>query len=242
MKIQPTLPAVALLLLLNCSEADSARNSEPVDPGSDERCSAASGTTGDPKTIYELLELINGLPRPVTLPCLLESLDRPLSLNANFNTQSAQPALGKRSPRIFIILNESLSMSLVPGGEGTLEFGARTADEPGVSVKGELHFPVEDELAPDDAFVRLAPAESTGLTLQQATSCGVCHDNERPAPAYPFPGAFASAIVKPAPFFAVDVAAIQHERDTCDSAAEPERCAVLEAMFDHGDVVQTPFP
>jgi hypothetical protein len=242
MKSQPTLPGVALLLLLSCSEADSANTTEPVDRGSGERCLPASGTSGDPRTIYELLDLINGLPRPVELPCLLESLDRPLSLNANFNTQSAQPALGKRSPRIFVILNESLSMSLVPGAEATLEFGARTADEPGVSVKGELHFPVEHELAPEDAFVRLAPVESTGLTLEQATSCGACHDNERPAPAYPFRGAFASAIVKPAPFFAVDVAALERERDSCDPAAEPERCAVLEAMFDHGDVVQTAFP
>jgi hypothetical protein len=109
-------------------------------------------------------------------------------------------------------------------------------------VKGELHFPVEEQLVPEDAFARLAPDAASGRTLEQATRCGVCHDNEKATPDYPLLGAFTSAIVKPSSFFAVDVAAIRRERDSCDSALEPERCAVLQALFDHGDVVQTAFP
>ena len=133
-------------------------------------------------------------------------------------------------------------MSFVPGADPTLDFGERNASEPGFSVKGELHFPIEDQLVPEDAFARLAPDAATGRTLDQATKCGVCHDNEKPAPDYPLLGAFTSAIVKPSSFFAVDVAAIRRERDSCDSALEPGRCAVLQAIFDHGDVVQTAFP
>lgn len=232
---------LAALLLLGCSE--SSNESPPKPPSDGDRCAPAAGTTGNPATIYELLNLMNGLPHPLELPCLLESLDRPLALNATSNTQSAQPAAGKRSPRIFLLLNESLSLSLVPGAEAaTLEFGERQLDESDLSVKGEVHFPIEHELAPADAFSRLTPAESTGLTLDEATSCGVCHDDEEPARDYPFRGAFASARVKPTSFFAVDVAALQQERDACDGAAEPIRCAVLEALFDQGDVKQTPFP
>jgi len=262
--LKPALGGIAALLMLSCSE-DSTSTTQPAAGGSPAdtagspadtagspadtaggssnngaRCSPAKGTTGNPKTIYEAVNLINGLPHPVDFPCMLESLDRPLSLNANFNTQSAQPAQGKRSPRIFIILNESLSVSLIPGGT-TLEFGERDAGGT-TSVKAELHFPVEDQLLPEEAFSRLSPAENTGLTLDQASSCGVCHDNEEPAPDYPFRGAFRSARVRPQSFFAVDVTAIRQERDTCDSASEPERCAMLKALFDHGDVVQTAFP
>jgi hypothetical protein len=233
---------VAVLVLLACAEENGA-SLPPADAGSSqqgERCSPAEGTTGSPSSIHEVLDLINGLPHPVELPCFLESLDRPLALNANFNTQSAQPALGKRSPRIFILPNEPFSMSLVPG-EPTLEFGERDASAL-VSVKGELHFPIEGQLIPEDAFVRLAPDEATGLTLDEGTSCGVCHDNEKPAPGYPFRGAFSSARLRPAPFFFVEVAAIRQELESCEAALEPERCALLHAMFDHGEVVQAPFP
>jgi hypothetical protein len=189
-----------------------------------------------------MLDRINELPHPVELSHLLESLARPLSLNASSNTQSAQPAMGKRSPRIFLILNETLSRSFVPGADRTLEFGERNANDPGFSVKAEVHFPVEDQLAPEDAFTRLAPDAATGRTLEEASKCSTCHDNEKPTPDYPFLGAFTSAIVKPSAFFAVDVAAIRQERDTCVPASEPERCAVLEALFGHGDVIQKAFP
>jgi hypothetical protein len=232
------------LLMLSCSDENGTNTGPAAEAGSSNQGEAGSSNQGaseNPRTIYEMLDLINGLPHPVQLPHLLESLDRPLSLNANFNTQSAQPALGKRSPRIFVILNESLRMSFVPGADPTLEFGERNASDPEFSVKAELHFPIEDQLVPEDAFARLAPDAATGRTLEQATRCGVCHDNEKPAPDYPFLGAFASAIVRPSSFFAVDVAAIRRERDTCDSALEPERCSLLQAIFDHGDVVQTTF-
>jgi hypothetical protein len=233
--LKPALGGVAALLLLHCSE-DDATNTEPPAPGG----ASSEGTAEAPRTIYDVLELINELPHPVQLTDFLESLPRPLALNANFNTQSAQPALGKRSPRIFIIIGKSFSMSLVPGAAPNLEFGERDAS--GLrSVKGELHFPVEDQLTPEDAFVRLAPEESTGLTLDQATLCATCHNNEAPALDYPFRGAFSSEILKPTPFFAVDVAAMRRERDACDPAMEPERCSVFQAIFDHGDVVQTTF-
>lgn len=235
-----------VMLILGCSEDKRATTLQSTTGGSSNdgrRCSPAEGTSGNPRTIHEALDLINGLPHPVDFPCFLESLDRPLAIHATSNTQSAQPAVGKRSPRIFIVLNESLSLSFVPAVvAGSLELGERKADDPGFSVKAEVHFPIEDQLMPEDAFSRLAPDASTGLTLDQGTLCRTCHDNEKPAPDYPVRGGFTSAIVRPTSFFAVDAAALRKERDTCDEAAEPERCAMLHALFDHGDVAQTAFP
>src|SRR5688572_21417826 len=161
MKIWPTLLTGVALLLLCCSQEGSAETTEPVDgAASGDRCAPASGSSGNPKTIYELVELINGLPHPASLACFLESLERPLALNATSNTQSAQPAVGKRSPRIFLILNESLRVSLVPGGD-TLEYAEVDARDESRSVKGELHFPIEGQLAPEDAFAQIAPDPST---------------------------------------------------------------------------------
>jgi hypothetical protein len=257
--LKPIFGGMAALLMLSCSEESSRSPTPAAEAGASsqgeagassqggsstqgEAGSPSQGASENPKTIYEMLDHINALPHPVELSHLLESLNRPLSLNANSNTQSAQPAVGKRSPRIFLILNDTLSMSFVPGADPTLEFGERNAGDPGFSVKAEVHFPIEDQLAPEDAFTRLAPDAATGRTLEDATRCGVCHDNEKPTADYPFLGAFTSAIVKPSTFFAVDVASIRQERETCDASAEPERCAVLQALFDHGDVVQKAFP
>lgn len=205
------------------------------------RCAPGDGATGSPRTIHEALHLINSLPHPVDLPCFLESLDRPLSVNATANTQSAQPAQGKRSPRVFLLLNDSLRISVVPGGD-TLEFGEVDQADPTFSVKGEVHFPVEGDLSPEDAFSRLTPAASTGLTLDEGTSCGLCHDNERSSPDYPIRGAFASAIVRPQPFFAVSVDSLEQETQDCDAAAEPARCAALRVLFEPGDAIDSPFP
>lgn len=219
-------------------------NGDEADAGlasDDSSCSAPEGISGNPKTIYQALELINALPHPVELSCFLESLDRPLAINATSSANSVQPALGKDSPRIFLILNDSLNASLVPGAEPTLEFGERLAGER-ISVKAELLFPIERELAPEDFFNRLAPDPATGLTLDEGTNCGKCHDNEAPAADYPFRGAFASAMVKPQPFFAVDVDYLRERSKVCDPTSEPERCAVLDALFDHGNVVSTAFP
>ena len=243
-RVEARFGAISTALMLACSDVqtslqDAGAAEEHTSGG--RNCSPTNMTTGSPETINDLLELVNGLPHPVELPCLIESLDRPIAINSNFNTQSAQPAMGRRSPRIFIITSESFAMSLVPGGQSTLEFGERSADGL-TSVKGELHFPIEGPLNPEDAFARLAPDEATGLTLDQATKCGVCHDHERRAPDYPSRGAFASAVLRPAPFFAVELAAIKREHDACDSEMEPQRCSELQAIFERGEVVQAGFP
>lgn len=198
------------------------------------RCNAPKGT-GSPTTIADVVDLINALPHPVDFECFLESLDRPLGIFATSNVQSAQPAEGKRSPRIFLMIDE-FSMSLVPGTGGTLEVGER--DESGTrSVKGEVHFPVESELELEDAFTRITFDSAT-----KQSNCGVCHDSEELSAKYPFPTAFLNTVLIPQPFFAVDVSSIRGEYDACDANKEPERCAMLQGLFGHGEVAQKAFP
>jgi hypothetical protein len=36
------------------------------------------------------------------------------------------------------------------------------------------------------------------------------------------------------------VESLRTENVSCDAAAEPERCAMLSALFNHGDVVAAP--
>src|SRR6185436_10338181 len=51
-------------------------------------CKPATGVSGSPRTISEAIILINTLPRPTTLACFLEALDRPLSLYMTMSTSS----------------------------------------------------------------------------------------------------------------------------------------------------------
>src|SRR5687767_916415 len=104
------------------------------------RCRAPAGFSGSPRTIAEAIALVNALPPPVTLACFLQSLDRPLYAYATYSVISLQPAVGARSPRIFLFDGKSggLVMSIVPEGMGShaLEFG-QFVDETR-TIKGEI--------------------------------------------------------------------------------------------------------
>ena len=88
------------------------------------RCVPPDGVSGSPQTIDEVVALIDALPPPVTLPCFLESLDRPLHVEAAISRSSAQPAYWDRSPRLFLFIGD-LVLTVVPEGSGAalLEMG-----------------------------------------------------------------------------------------------------------------------
>jgi hypothetical protein len=118
------------------------------------RCFPPAGISGTPASIAEAVRLVNALPRPVTVECFLESLDRPLYAVATQSTISLQPAVGSRSPRIFLITSK-LIMSIVPDGKGSqlVEFG-QFVDERR-TLKGEIHFPVVSDVLPAEPFERI---------------------------------------------------------------------------------------
>jgi hypothetical protein len=198
------------------------------------RCVPAPGTSGSPTTIEQLMELLDGLPRPTTVTCLLQSLDRPLELYLTSSIFSAQPAPAERSPRTFVVLGPLL-LSVVAEGEAStlLEVGYQSA--PGRSIKAEIAFPL-----------RAAP--TPGALLDQVRTgrvsmCAGCHTNERQVPDDFFDGgedAFESDVIPPLYVFQVDVDVLRAEAAGCDAQLEPDRCGMLSAIFDHGEVRQSP--
>jgi len=209
-----------------------ARDATPPDATALTGCHAPAGVSGAPRTIAEVVGLANALPRPLSLPCFLESLDRPLEVHAALSTISLQPAPSPRSPRIFIFTGDVI-MSVVPEGTGRSLVEMGQLVEPGRSAKAELRFPVTDPITPDQPFAHVNDGGGT--------TCRFCHPREEPAPTVS-PSAFVSGAFSPVARARVDIEGLRAERQSCDEATEPERCALLGAIFDHGEVRGRDFP
>jgi hypothetical protein len=196
-----------------------------------EPCAPAAGTTGSPSSIAETVALVNNLPKPVSLACFLEALERPLRLVATRSFFSAQPAVGSRSPRIFLFM-DGIIQSIVPEGSARnlLEMGEATS--PRSSIKAELAFPITENITLATAFER--------LPFQGITTCAVCHNGHEPV--LGIEGAFESEVLRPADSELVPLPALEQEARSCDAELEPERCAMLGALFQHGEVIATEFP
>jgi hypothetical protein len=200
-------------------------------------CRAPDGVSGAPQNLPEVVALLNSLPRPTTLPCFLQALERPLQVYLTESDQSLQPSPGPRSPRTFIV-NQPLVMSIVFEGSAraTLEIGYRTADTR--SIKTELTFPLRKEVTFANLFDEVKDPQ---VTNGQATRCSACHTSETQIFNDEIQAeAFESDIYPPFEVYEVDVESLRSESASCDAAEEPERCAMLSAVFDYGDVVTAP--
>jgi len=196
-------------------------------------CAEPTSVTAAPETIGETIDFINALPHPVTLDCFLQQLERPVRLNATTSTVSLQPALGERSPRVFMFYGDLIMSVAIDGEPGThlLEFGELVA--PTKSIKGELEFPVTDALLPSAATERVFDEES-------GTTCRICHAGESEAPEYDF--GFASDALAFRDIEEVSLDALQTEFETCAASDEPARCVRLTALLGFGVVEPAQFP
>lgn len=196
------------------------------------RCSPPSGVSGSPRTIQQAVELMNALPKPTSLTCFVESLDRPLELYMTRSVLSVQPANGTRSPRTFIVKGELL-MAIVPDGSvsSLLELGQLTAASR--SIKGEIEFPLTSDVT--------ASGITEHIRVGDVSLCGGCHGGEtRPIDSFFIDGAFESAVAVPLSAYEVDLESLRGEASECDAEQEPTRCAMLGALFDHGEVRPSP--
>jgi hypothetical protein len=211
----------------------------PPDTGEDEPCRPPPGISGRPTNLQQAMALMNSLPKPTTLACFIEALDRPLTLYMTENSGSLQPAQGPRSPRTFI-LYEHLEMSIVLDGEAsyTLELGYRPQPQnqvPERSIKSEILFPITKDVLPEGFFDRI----QRDFGGSRTTKCSDCHNGEEFSPSEEFPnGVFESDVLDPYTPLEVKLPTLQAEVEICDPAVEEHRCGLLDALFGHGEVLQ----
>jgi hypothetical protein len=201
--------------------------------GDPDACRTPNGVSGSPRSLEQAIILMNSLPRPTTLACFLQALERPLSVYMTSSSFSLQPAPGARSPRIFIV-NEPLVMSVVLDGPAAaaLEFGLRTSAIR--SIKTEMIFPLTTDVNYDNFFSEVAQGP-------ESTKCAACHTGEVVTLTEALPiEVFESDIIRPFEGMEVDVPSLRAEHMSCNEAEEPERCLMLSAFFDYGDVIEAP--
>ncbi len=182
-----------------------------------------------PATIEEMVDHLNSLPPPVTVPCLLDSLARPLEIEATEGVVSAQPADGPESPRIFVFTG-NLVTSLVASGPGSevLEFGEAVGDRH--TRKGEVAVPVEQTLAYTDPFTRIEHPD-------YGTSCAICHIEQTDHPT----GGTTSIGIAPESRERISISELRAALEICNTQPSVDRCATLEALF-RGPVDHRIFP
>ena len=197
------------------------------------RCQPPPGMTGSPHTIEEAVALLSALPKPTSVACFVESLDRPFAAYATSSQVSAQPAFSARSPRVFIKIDR-LWLSIVLEGESSYLLELSYLVDELHSVKGELKTPILGPLAPSAPYDRVRQGEGT--------VCGVCHYGEERAATVTFASAFASTPFRPRPDVHVALDGLAAEARVCDWVGEPRRCEMLSALFDGGAVTEESFP
>jgi hypothetical protein len=200
-------------------------------------CVAPPGVAAGPATVDDVVALANGLlaerGAPVSLPCFLESLQRPLGALTTRSIFSLQPATGIGSPRIFLFSHQ-LVLTVVPVGAGSdlLEMGLLIS--PTRSIKSEIQFPVESPLPPEAPYARIR----VGTT----STCAGCHPHETAVTTGGGIEVLESAILRPLATEEVALGVAQAEHLSCDPALEPQRCEMLAAVFAHGDLLPASLP
>jgi len=207
-------PLGFLLLVAGCTTTPEAH---------DQGCSG----WGDPQTIADVAARMDELPER-SIPCMIQSLERPVDVMAVASVFSAQPGTWY-SPRFFLF-TEGMTLSVVPEGSGAhlLEMG-EWVEKGRTSLKGEIVFPMEEGHA--DPYGHLAYGEGT--------ICGQCHFGEEPTE---IELAFVSEAIAPTLGSRVPLSDVWDETQACDDEVEPERCAILRAVMGNDDVNDAVWP
>jgi hypothetical protein len=213
------------------SSSDAPPSTDQVHDSPNTACSARGESI---TTIAGVVALINSLPKPVSLECVVASLKRPLALNATTSVISAQPATSREKPRIFL-QNEGLFLSVVPG-DATLEFGETWQSV--YSIKGELTFPIKETISDNAPFVSIGPIFPSS---QNQTRCGgPCHGTTLEYSKQGGTTIFASQIVRPNPELAVPLDELRAAWKNC-STPDDAACQLYNALFDEEDAVSFEF-
>lgn len=197
-------------------------------------CGAVPGTS-EPKSIDEVVQVINALPKPLSISCFLASLKRPMKVFAVDNVFSAQPSGGRDAPRIFVF-SQNLVISVVPRGPGKdlVEFSEviNSTD----SVKGEIAFPVTSQLPVSAPYSRILDGQLN------ATQCRVCHTSEVTYNKITTGPAFASKILFPDGLSRIPQPTLKYYSLNCNLETDRFRCEMLRTIFLDGNAQDAQFP
>jgi hypothetical protein len=182
----------------------------------------------------DIVALINTLPKPVSIPCVLDTLPRPFGFNATDSDLSVQPGKGMESPRIFVVIDFLIiTFTLDPDIAPALEFSQLLADDR--SVKGEIAFPVTTDLAPAAPYLKIVREGNVG------TRCAGCHFGEQPAGSgYP-ENVFSSRALRPFDRQDVSLEVVKALKNACSGQIN-DRCDMLNAIFNGVDPMPYAFP
>jgi hypothetical protein len=75
-----------------------------------------------------------------------------------------------------------------------------------------------------------------------STTCRTCHAQEERWEPIGFADAYVSDALRPDPRSDVTLPSVLAERDACPDEDHGERCTMLRALFDHGEVLHREFP
>lgn len=198
-------------------------------------CAEVSAPLGTPNSLSETVQLINSLPKPLSLDCFLKSLKRPLSIMAVNNTFSAQPAVGNESPRIFI-LNTRLALSVVPAGSGKALLEMSEPMSGAQSWKAELEFPIAANVDPYLMFDHITD-RATGNSR-----CTSCHTGETKQSYGSIGFGFVSNTVRPNESQRVSNLYLRNQAYVCNPSTNKYRCDILQAVFSNGTTQDISFP
>lgn len=204
-------------------------------------CSASNAQIPDqlrsPDSINEVVDLINALPRPLTLPCFVSSLARPLNIYPTDSARSAQPARGERSPRVFL-MRAPLVMSIAMEGVAahSLEISEFTSAQK--SIKAEIKFPI------NQGDITLASVFEKVDIEGNESSCAGCHEGEQKIDHLIYPGPiYENFAIKPTEDQKLSVEDFRGEFFLCDLQPEQgHRCDMITSIFNYGEVKFKDFP
>lgn len=199
------------------------------------RCLPGPGAHGAPRNIEQMVALINSLPKPVSIPCFVESLDRPLKIFATNSRASLQLATSPSDPRVFIF-SGPLIMSVAADGRGASLLEASVL-QPGnrQSLKSELRFPVTEDVPLALPYSRILEGEGT--------ACGFfCHGSEVRDARITFAEAFVSRAIRPSDSSEIKLETLHRLHAECRQPPARRRCELLQALLGHGDVQRQDFP
>jgi len=197
--------------------------SQKKEPQKRKPCVADKELVPEKFDMFTIVELINALPKPLTIPCLIDVLPKPINLTATDSELSVQPAVGVENPRVFIESDWFIfTFALAGKGIETVEFSEIVNFDS--SIKGEIAFPVTEELE------KTAAMDEVARKIDDGTRCASCHFNEAELEVVDGYKIFESKALRPFNRQIIPLEDLKSLQETCGDV-ESLRCQILDSLF-----------